>query len=143
MHADTLYHRMLAQERAIEDAKVAGKPIPEFAPIVTSLPSSLQAASAHASTSSDAAAPSPSQPPDPTIADLKPSVQAQLAKRFKGLSPAQREVEEKAIAAEIAAGTILARQINQLYDRQAKEKSERKARGEQTWADMVNTWFGW
>ncbi|KAL8784723.1 MAG: hypothetical protein Q9213_003820 [Squamulea squamosa] len=35
MHADKLYHRMLDQERAIEEAKKSNLPIPEFPPLVT------------------------------------------------------------------------------------------------------------
>lgn len=143
MHADTLYHRMLAQERATEEAKAAGKPIPEFPPIVASLPPASPSPSSQASASSDKVASSPPQQPDPTPAQLKPKVQAQLAQRLKGLSPAERELEEKAIAMEIAAGQILGRQIDQLYEEQGKEKKERKARGEETVGDKVSGWFGW
>jgi hypothetical protein len=35
MHADTLYHRMLDQEEAIEKAKAEGKLIPTFPPVIT------------------------------------------------------------------------------------------------------------
>ncbi|KAL8773227.1 MAG: hypothetical protein Q9209_001904 [Squamulea sp. 1 TL-2023] len=35
MHADKLYHRMLDQERAVEEAKKSNLPIPEFPPLVT------------------------------------------------------------------------------------------------------------
>ena len=35
MHADTLYHRMLEQEAAIEAAKAEGRPVPAFPPLVT------------------------------------------------------------------------------------------------------------
>ena len=143
MHADTLYHRMLDQERAIEEAKAADKPIPEFPPIVTSLPSTPLVPSTQASTPSDTAATSPPQQVDPTPAQFSPKVQAQLAERLKGLSPAERELEEKAIAMEIAAGQILGRQIDQLYEEQGKAKRERRARGQDTFADKVSGWFGW
>ena len=143
MHADTLYHRMLDQERAIEKAKAAGEPIPEFPPIVASLPSTSAAPSTQPSTSSDSTPAAPSKSADPKPAQLSPKVQAQLAARLKGLSPAERELEEKAIAMEIAAGQILGRQIDQLYERQDKAKRERRARGEETFVDKVSGWFGW
>lgn len=143
MHADTLFHRMLDQERATEEAKAAGKPIPEFPPIVASLPDAALALSTQAPASSDTAASSPPQQVLLTPAQLSPKAQAQLAERLKGLSPAEREVEEKAVAMEIAAGQILAGQIGQLFEEQGKEKRERKARGEETFTDIVNGWFGW
>ncbi|KZF26213.1 hypothetical protein L228DRAFT_257689 [Xylona heveae TC161] len=34
MHADTLYHRMLDQQRQMDEAKAAGKPIPKFPPLM-------------------------------------------------------------------------------------------------------------
>lgn len=143
MHADTLYHRMLDQERAIEEAKAAGKPIPEFPPIVASLPPAPRSPSTQASASSDTAVSSPPEQAYPTPAEFTPKMQAQLAERLKELSPAEREVEEKAVAMEIAAGQILGRQIDQLYEEQGKAKKERQARGEETVADKVNGWFGW
>lgn len=146
MYADTLYHRMLEQERAIKEAKAAGKPIPEFPPFVTTLPAEPSTPSPQAPASSDAAAISPTQPEElPTLTpdQFSPRVQARLAQRLKGLSPAEREVEEKAIAMEIRAAQILGRQIEQLFDEQGKEKKERKRRGEVTFADKVSTLFGW
>ena len=146
MHADTLYHRMLDQERAIEEAKAAGKPVPEFPPMLTALPAVPSTPSPQAPASSDAAATSPTQPADPTPLtpdQFSPRVQAQLARRLKGLSPAQRDVEEKAIAMEIKAAQILGRQIDQLFDEQGKAKKERKARGEETLTDKFNSLFGW
>ncbi|KAL2050698.1 hypothetical protein ABVK25_009085 [Lepraria finkii] len=41
MHADTLYHRMLAQEKATDEAKAAGQPAPTFAPILSGGTASL------------------------------------------------------------------------------------------------------
>ncbi|KAG4216841.1 hypothetical protein PC116_g34678, partial [Phytophthora cactorum] len=37
MHADTLYHRMLAQEAEITAAREEGRPIPQFPPLIPRL----------------------------------------------------------------------------------------------------------
>lgn len=81
MHADTLYHRMLAQEAAIAAAKASNAPIPTFPPIITPFspsansssailpppqPSSSTTTSLHMTTSPcPSASPPPPSPPPP------------------------------------------------------------------------------
>ena len=141
MHADSLYHRMLDQERAVEAAKAAGEPIPLFPPIMSStLHKSSSAPSDAASTSENAAI---QQAASVTREELRPKVRTQLEKRFKDLSPEEREVEEKAIAMEIAAGEVLQKQIGEIWDEQGKAKKLRREQGKETFSDRVSGWFGW
>ncbi|KAI9797085.1 MAG: hypothetical protein M1835_002073 [Candelina submexicana] len=138
MHADTLYHRMLDQERAIEAAKAAGEPIPSFPPI---LPSSTDK---DFSTTSPTSTTTTSTSKALITADqLPPKTQALLKKRVEGLSPKEREVEEKAIVAEIAAGARLGIQIGEMYQETDKAKKERREQGKQTVGDQISSWFGW
>ncbi|KAI9782540.1 MAG: hypothetical protein M1816_001837 [Peltula sp. TS41687] len=134
MHADKLYHRMLEQEAAVEKAKAEGSPIPTFEPL---LPGAARSAE---SSSSD-----PALPPAPTTAtttaNLKPSVQAQIEKRLKGLGPRQRALEEQAIAAEIAAGQQLAGQIDEHRMGHDKARQKRREEGKETFSDKVTRWF--
>ncbi len=136
MHADTLYHRMLDQEKAIEKAKAAGQPVPSFPSIIPSpsTPAPLSVSS-----------PPSTSPRDGRIRSdqLTPEVQAQLKRRLEGLNPKEREVEEKAIVAEIAAGERLGRQIGVIYEEQAKTRKERKEQGQETLGDKISGWFGW
>ena len=134
MHADTLYHRMLEQEKAIEEAKAAGTPIPNFPPII---PSQESPPTAEASSTSDH--PAKTLTPD----DFSPKVQEVFKDRLKNLSPEERAVEEKAIEMEIAAGQTLGRQLDQLYEERGQNKKIRKEKGQETFSDRISSWFGW
>jgi hypothetical protein len=123
MHADTLYHRMLDQEAAIEAAKAEGRPIPTFPPLVT----------APIAPTSDIGHIEPS--------DLSPGVQKQLKKRLEGLSEEEREIEEKAIKAEIQAGEQVAGHLEDLYQKQEEEKRIRKEQGRETIGDKLSSIF--
>ncbi|PBP25223.1 hypothetical protein BUE80_DR003664 [Diplocarpon rosae] len=129
MHADTLYHRMLAQEKAVEAAKAEGRPAPEFPPLLASSRSKI---SAHAS-------PEPNKL-KPT--DLSPKVQAEFKKRLDGLSGNEKELEEKAINAEIQAGAQVAENLGGIYERQAEERRVRKEQGKETIGDKISSVFG-
>ncbi|KAI9833882.1 MAG: hypothetical protein M1819_003391 [Sarea resinae] len=164
MHADTLYHRMLDQEKAIEEAKANDLPIPTFPPIIpqtaqgeTLSPSPSPSAtppSAFSAPTESSPFPSPQTPAPPTttapetpdkltLPSLHPDIQAQLLKRLDGLSPLEREVEEAAISKEIAAGEHLSRQIGAQYAAKEAARKKRRAEGQETVADRVSGWFGW
>lgn len=132
MHADKLYHQMLEQEAAVEKAKAEGLPVPTFE---VPLPTAGSAGRAL----------DPALPPVPTTAttpaDLKPSVQAQIEKRLKGLSPEQRVIEEKAIAAELAVGQQLAGQLAEHRMEHDMARQRRREKGQETLADKITRWF--
>lgn len=131
MHADTLYHRMLDQEKAIEAAKAEGKPIPIFAPLLSSRPKSTSPAAPH-NLEDNKIKPS----------DLPESVQKGLKKRLEGLNGEEREVEEKAIKAEIQAGEQIAKSLSTIFEKQAEERRLRKEQGKETIADKLTSVFG-
>lgn len=135
MHADTLYHRMLDQEEAIEKAKAEGKPIPSFPPLITTRAPATSAA--------------PPAPHEKSLddnlvktADLPVSVQASLKKRLDGLSEPERRIEEMAIKAEIQAGEQVAGQLGTIYDKQAEERRQRKEAGKERMGDWITSLFG-
>ena len=142
MHADTLFHRMLDQEEAIEKATAEGKPIPSFPPLITSRPRA--AAATPTPTTATPAAPREKSLDENTnqTADLPASVQAALKKRLEGLSEPERRVEEMAIKAEIQAGEQVAEQLGSIYDRQAEERRKRKEAGKERVGDWVSSIFG-
>ncbi|CZR66418.1 uncharacterized protein PAC_16319 [Phialocephala subalpina] len=130
MHADTLYHRMLDQEKAIEAAKTEGKPVPSYPPLLSSKPKS-----------------STSSTPDlegnkVKASDLPASVQKGLKQRLEGLNAEERELEEKAIKAEIQAGEQLAQSLGTIYEKQAEERKIRKEQGRETIGDKISSIFG-
>jgi len=134
MHADTLYHRMLDQEAAIETAKAEGRPIPEFPPLLSKTSISKTSPTRPTQSTSTSTIDMASQ--------LSPAVQAQLKKRLEGLNDEQRQVEERAIAAEIQAGEQLAGHLGTIYQKQDEERQRRKDQGKETIGDKVASVFG-
>jgi len=128
MHADTLYHRMLAQEEAIQKAKTEGLPIPIFPPLLSSkgVKSSTQIPQADNKTE-------PSQ--------LKTSVQKGMKKRLEGLNEEERLVEERAIKAEIQAAEQVAGRLGSIYAEQDEERKKRKEQGRETISDKFFSVF--
>ena len=139
MHADTLYQCMLERERAVEEARAAGLPIPTFPDI---LPSSKTAPLKPARITPPASAENP-VPLPPDLEGLKPRVKAQLRERLKDLSPEDRELEEKALSAEVAAGATVGKQLNKMYEDEAEAKKLRKEQGRETIGDRIGSLFGW
>ena len=123
---------MLDQEAAVERAKAEGLPVPTFEPLIaTSQPNG------------ETKKPSP-QPFKPTLTmdQLSPDIRAQLNKRLEGLTDKERELEEKAIAGEIAAGELLAGRLTDIYKEQERARKERKEQGKQTLGDSIRGLFG-
>lgn len=132
MHADTLYHRMLDQEEAIEAAKAEGKPIPTFEPLL-----SARKAAPVQQIPTKAAPEEQYQP-----SDLPPNVQERLKKRLEGLEGKERELEEQAITAELRAGEEAATNLANIYQKQEEEKRARKEMGKETMGDKLSSIFG-
>jgi hypothetical protein len=131
MHADTLYHRMLDQEKAIEAAKAEGSPVPTYPPLLSSKPK-LSTATLTKPLDENKLQPS----------DLPVSVQAGLKKRLDGLNSEERELEERAIKAEIQAGEQVAERLGTIYEKQAEERRIRKEQGKETIGDKLSSVFG-
>jgi hypothetical protein len=132
MHADTLYHRMLDQEAAIEAAKAEGRPVPIFPPILTKPPK--------VSGAPETEVPFEDNKLEP--ADLSARVQKALKKRLEDLPEVERELEERAIKAEIQAGEQVAGHLGTIYEKQAEERRRRKEEGKETIADRFSSIFG-
>lgn len=121
MHADTLYHRMLSQERAIQDAESAGLPPPQFPPILSS----------------------PSAPASTAVSDLLSSAaRKSLEERLKDMPREEAEVEERAAVMEAKQDENVGREIGGLWEGRARERRERRDRGETTVGDWVSGLFG-
>jgi hypothetical protein len=127
MHADTLYHRMLAQEGAIEKAKAEGLPVPSFPPLLSNAGKSTTQI------------PQPDNKTKPS--ELKASVQTGMKKRLEGLNEEERLVEERAIKAEIQAAEQVAGRLGSIYAEQDEERKKRKEQGRETIADKFFSIF--
>ena len=140
MHADTLYHRMLAQEKAVEEAKAAGEPIPTF-------PSILSPNQTPISTPESAGvplAPDGLPPLSPeTLRVMKPEAALGLRKKLKGMDRYAREAEERAVVAELLSAIDTAGEIGMLNSEVADGRKKRREEGKATVGDTVSGWFGW
>ncbi|KAI9743637.1 MAG: hypothetical protein M1818_002953 [Claussenomyces sp. TS43310] len=139
MHADTLYHRMLDQEAAIEAAKAEGRSLPSFPPLLSSKKdqrtSALKEAAASAASES-----SKTQTLDSS--ELPESVQKQVAKRLDGLNEKEREIEKRAILAELEAGERVVGDLGKIYQKQDEERKVRLEQGKETIGDKLSSLFG-
>jgi hypothetical protein len=136
MHADTLYHRMLDQEKLIEEAKAEGRPIPTFPPLISSSKTKV---------AKPAAQPVPVKVPDNTElnpADLPAPMQTSAKQRLEGLEGEERKLEEMAIKAEIQASEELAGHLGSIYEKQAEERRKRKEEGKERIGDKIQSLFG-
>jgi cation transport regulator ChaB len=134
MHADSLYHRMLDQETAIEEAKAEGRPIPTFPPLLSpKVPKATTNMTPIAT----------SEVNHVKASDLPPKVQESFKKRLEGLSEDERVLEERAIKAEIQAGEQVAGHLTTIFEKQEAERKKRKEEGRETIADKVTSIFRW
>ncbi|KAG8533180.1 uncharacterized protein KY384_001963 [Bacidia gigantensis] len=144
MHADMLYHRMLDQEKAIEEAQKAGKPIPEF--------DSLEPASQ--------ALKGQMQPPGPVTGAileidglpqlsqdtkelLTPEAQLALRRKLKGVNPIEREVLEKSTVSDMMSALQTGDDFLEIRSRMTVARRKRRAEGKGSMSDTISGWLGW
>lgn len=148
MHADTLYHRMLAQEAATAEAKAAGLPEPQFAPILSSVskPPTATPVPNNDNNNTTTAAPLPASPKDdvpPLMPEtqtlLSPASQATLRERLKAMTPIERELEERAVIMEAKTAKETGKQVTDIIGQRKKRREDGKA----TAGDTISGWFGW
>ena len=143
MHADTLYHRMLSQEAAAAEAKAAGLPEPEFAPILSSVSRSTNAKPDTSGTT----IPAPRVAAKNALPDLAPetraylnaAAQAELRERMKGMTSVERELEERGTVMEVRMASEAEKQVTTVLG----ERKKRREDGTATFGDTVSGWFGW
>jgi hypothetical protein len=126
---------MLDQEKAIEEAKAEGRPIPTFPPLLSSSKSKVPKAPTNTAPKATL------EDNQVQASDLPPKVQEALKKRLDGLSEDQRILEERAIKAEIQAGEQVAGHLTTIFEKQEAERKKRKEEGKETIADKVTSIF--
>lgn len=131
LHADTLYHRMLEQEAAIEKAKAEGKPVPTFKPLISTVQAPAPAAAAATTTTT-----TNTQNGADTV-----DVQTRFKARLDKLPEEERAAEEEAMRAELRAKAEVASKVKTLWDEQAEGRRQRKEEGTQTVGDRISSIF--
>lgn len=139
MHADTLFHEMLGREKKVEEAKAQGLPVPKFPPLLKRPSPAYTVPQDELTTSKD----EKEVRLPPALEELKPKAQKELRKRLKGLSPDEREMEERSIEMEIQAGRVVHQQMEQVYKETGENRAKRKEQGKSTFGDRISSIFGW
>lgn len=133
MHADALYNRMLEQEKQIAEAKAAGKEAPRFGPLFEDLPA-------------QGTGPRAAQAPLPKPRELEmlnADARVKFEKKVKDMSPQERELEERAFAAELALGIETSHRLERHRNEVKEAKQARKEQGQETVTDKLSSFFGW
>ncbi|KAI4110114.1 MAG: hypothetical protein L6R37_000007 [Teloschistes peruensis] len=165
MHADKLYHTMLARERAVSLARASNAPIPQFPPLFTSPTHSPHFPHSPNTTTAPYYRPHPSSPAPPPIPastdprlqnlsyeqakttylkSLRPEIRPALERDWdrKGLTAEEKMVEARALAMEAEAGIETADEVGGMIREAREKRRERRRRGEAGWGDWVSGWFG-
>lgn len=153
MHADKLFHRMLAQEKEIEKAKKEGRPIPEFKPVMSkeNIAAVLNANPPQTTTPTSSIALRDNLPTPPTpgrgealdFEGLPERVRKVFEKRLRDVkSPEERALEERAIEAELAVTAKMGKEAEVVWAEERRKRQERQEQGRQTLGDRVKTFWG-
>lgn len=153
MHADKLFHRMLAQEKEIEEAKKEGRLIPEFKPVMSkeSIAAVLNADAPQTTTPTSSIALKDNLPTPPTpgrgeslnLEGLPERVRKVFEKRLQDAkSPEERALEERAIEAELAVTAKMGKEAEVVWAEERRKRQERQEQGRQTLGDRVKTFWG-
>lgn len=127
MHADGLWQKQKSQERAVEEAREKGAPLPEFARI--DAPSDEPAGSASGSVFKKGPIPFESLPQD---------VQKRLAeKRFKDLEGFELEMAKREVESEIATQSQLVQSLESRYKQEHEDRMTRREEGRERWSDKI------
>lgn len=119
LHADKLYHRMMEQEQAIEQAKKEDKPIPKFEPVLPR------------QGTDDAAEP----------ALMSENAKKKAAEKLKGMSELERAAELAATEAEMRSKAQMVGKIQSMWKEQEAERQARIEKGEASMWDRMASAF--
>lgn len=142
MHADKLYHEMLAREKKIAEAKEAGTEAPVFQPLIQ--PEQTTQALGENSAWSRARQQAAAQGNKfASLSSYSPERQAEIRERIKNMSEQEKEVELQLIAAENRAQLEYADRIQEKLEDERRSRADRRERGKETVGDSIKRLWGW
>ncbi|KAF2755287.1 hypothetical protein EJ05DRAFT_503591 [Pseudovirgaria hyperparasitica] len=139
IHADRLYRNMLEQEKAVEEAKEKGLPIPEFPPVIAnSRMKRIALGQAKPLEKSDDA--------DLTEYEWKTLPKDRMIsykQRLQGLAGVERELEVEALRGEMEAARALSHELIAVQKAESESRHAREAAGQATIGDRIKKLTGW
>ncbi|EMC94398.1 hypothetical protein BAUCODRAFT_547292 [Baudoinia panamericana UAMH 10762] len=142
MHADKLYHEMLAREEAAEEAKKAGVEVPALPPLLSpeNLTEALGPDSAWARNRQRALELGVE---GVKLEDYTPETRQQLMKKLQKMTPMERELELQLMAGETRSKIEIADRLREHWAEEQKKRLARKERGRETPGDFIKRLSGW
>jgi len=141
MHADKLYHEMLAREEEAETAKKEGREVGALPPLI----SSESATKALGENSAWARARQKALESGETnrLSAYTPQRQEQIKQQIAGLGEREKELELQLLAAESRAQVEYAEKIREQLDVEREHRRDRRERGKETVGDTIKRLWGW
>lgn len=135
MHADTLYHRMLDEERAVKEARERGLPEPVLRPLIEP----IEGGEGPPVVEEDSVRPRIGRLRYETLPEhVKEKV---IKSRFEGLEGQELDLARQEMDQEIAVNQVLIQQLDERYTTERRERLQRLAEGRERMSDKVKRWF--
>jgi hypothetical protein len=141
MHADKLYHEMLAREALAEQAAKEGQEAPKLPPLISS--DATTAALGEDSVWARAKRKAAELGIEEELSVMAPEKRDALRKRIEGMSEADKELEMQLAAAEIRSKFDWAEKYHERLEEEKKSRAERRERGRETPGDTIKRLWGW
>ncbi|OJD29513.1 autophagy protein [Diplodia corticola] len=159
MHADRLYQRMVAQERAVREARERGEEPPVFgsilsrenvaaamkgevAPVVVVGVEGVARAKVDEAKAREREERELAESLD-EMRGLSPKMRKEFEARLQELHGEERDVELRVIQGEYAESKIIAKQVEALFEEERVRRLQRQEHGKATIGDTIKKWWGW
>ncbi|GAB7358543.1 hypothetical protein MBLNU230_g2605t1 [Neophaeotheca triangularis] len=141
MHADKLYHEMLAREKRAEEARERGEEAEVLPPLIEpkGTAAALGEQSAWARHRQKAAA----MGQDTRLSHLSADKRQKVVERIKDMSEMEKEVELQLVVAETRAEVEYAEKIRDVMKDEQEHRRDRRERGKETFGDSIKRLWGW
>lgn len=154
MHADTLYHRMLEEEKRVKELKKQGVEVKsvETTEMLSETQEKLRKGGFADALKVRMKAMGLAEQTQVGVRedgkpmkfeDLSPERQAVFLERIKDKSPEERALEIQAISGEMAASEDYLKKILPVYEQERREREQRREEGRETIGDKIKTAWGW
>lgn len=142
MQADSLYKRMIDQEKMREEARKEGREPPPFEPILS--PSSVSAAVAAGRPGIAPQTQEEARPVDPfDPSDIPRRYHKKFLEETKGKSPEEAYMWKESVKQELKTKTVYAVQYKEAMAIEKEQRAKRFEKGNPTIGDRLKRWGGW
>ncbi|KAF2110394.1 hypothetical protein BDV96DRAFT_583933 [Lophiotrema nucula] len=140
MHADKLYQQMLVQEKAIQEAKAAGREPPKFESVLSKR--NIAAVVGGRNGAKDEGKEVEDEE-DRVWANVKPAARKEYEEKISKLPVEDQEFERKALLGELRAKQGMTQQVEATFIQERVERMKRREAGQATLGDGIKRLWGW